>query len=136
MVKILFKINTTLPTVELDNAIWFRLWQDPLQGVSGTCDTVPNTPTISIIVSFKIHQGLECQHVALTLTQTDLNGITMLFIHTGTSESWQSHIIRKKAYLLFQSSKQETGNEVGLRLHFLKQKLWWNCHPFCHHILG
>ena len=37
---------------------------------------------------------------------TNLNyGIHMLFIHTGTKKSQQSHIIREKAYLFFSKFK-------------------------------
>ena len=59
----------TPPAAELDNMIQFRLWSGSLQGLSGTCGTVPNSPAVSVIISFKTCQGLECQHVALTPTE-------------------------------------------------------------------
>ena len=47
-------------TVDLDNAIWFRLQSGPIHGLSETCDTAPIGPAVSVIVSLKTHQGLEC----------------------------------------------------------------------------
>ena len=81
------------PALELDNTRWFRLQSGPLQRVSGTCGTAPNSPAVSVIVSFKTLQGFKCQHVVLTLTLT-MGLLCSSFILEPVSHG--SHISMKK----------------------------------------
>lgn len=53
-------IGLQSPTVELDNAIRFRLLSGSPQGMLETRGTAQNSPAISFIVSFKTCHGLEC----------------------------------------------------------------------------
>ena len=99
-------IGAHSPAVELENAIQFRIWSGPLQGVSRTCETAANTPAVSVIVFFKTRQGLECQHVASMLTYT-IGLLYPSFVLEPISDS--NHIVRKKAELLF--SKFKIGNQ-------------------------
>ena len=95
------------PTVELDTAIWFRLWSGPLQGVSGTCGTTPNSPdTCHCFLQNKSGYGvLACR------PDTNLNyEITMLFSCTGINKSQQSYYQEKSlpTFLKLQSRQMGT----------------------------
>ena len=55
-------------TVEMDIEIGFSILSGPFE-CQGTCGIVPNGPA-GLAVSFNIHQGLKCWHIASTMTLT------------------------------------------------------------------
>ena len=104
-------ISVNFPAVEFDNAIWFILLSCPLQGVSGTCDTAPNSFGQRHFGHCFL-QNMSKFGVARSI-DTDLNyRITMLFIRTGTNKSRQSYYQKRSLITFLKVQNRQLGMKL------------------------